>query len=134
MPQVFTNGEQAVVAYWAPWRASVQRQVAVVRFHVAHEVYLGGPNEEAFSGHPLFEVGLSGTEFAEVKKSPWIAALERRNRVHPDHDRERFVKLRHFILPFHDETFECVAESVVGELVSALDPWVALRDSIGPPA
>jgi hypothetical protein len=35
------------------------------------------------------------------------------NRVHPEHNASRFGSLRHFVLTFHDNTFECVADGAV---------------------
>jgi hypothetical protein len=60
------------------------------------------------------------------RDSPWIAALERRNRVHRLHDPERFASRRHFILPFHDSTFECIADVVEATLPDAAGPAEAL--------
>jgi len=70
------------------------------------------PNDEALNAHPLYGRGLRDYEFAEVENSLWMAELEQANRVHPDHSPRSFADLRHFILPFHDSTFECVARSV----------------------
>ena len=33
------------------------------------------------------------------------------NAVHPHHRREAFLKYEHFVLSFHDSTFECIARS-----------------------
>ena len=101
--------------------------VAVVRFSSSRALYFGSPNDEALNGHPLYELGLTHT-FAEVKNSGWIETLERRNRVHERHDPSRFETLRHFVLPFHDDTLECVARGVQSELVVAEYPGLALRD------
>jgi hypothetical protein len=84
----------------------------VLRFLGVNSVLLGAPNDEALEGHALYEHGLTYYEFVEVENSSWIAALERANRVHPHHSAETFAGLRHFILPFHDSTFECVAREV----------------------
>lgn len=73
---------------------------------------LGGPNDEAYHGHRLWERGLSEVgayRAAEVLDSAWIAVLEEQNRVHPYHRAEAYASYRHFILGFHDSTFECVA-------------------------
>jgi hypothetical protein len=51
-----------------------------------------------------------------VEGSSWIAELETRNRVHPYHRPEAFASLRHYLLTFHDETFECLARDHVMEL------------------
>ena len=52
-----------------------------------------------------------------VLSSSWIRGLERMNRVHDGHSQERFSRLLHFILTFHDTTFECI---------SAADPDVVI--------
>jgi hypothetical protein len=85
---------------------------AIVRFvrELAH--MFGPPNDEAFSGHPLASRGLEPYGVFEVLNSSWIRALEKMNRVHRDHRPDRYHALRHFILSFHDSTFECVAQGV----------------------
>jgi hypothetical protein len=87
-------------------------QRVVVRFAQVKSLLLGAPNDESLNAHPLYGRGLRRYEFAEVEDSPWIAELEEANRVHPSHSPDAFADLRHFILPFHDSTFECVARSV----------------------
>ena len=87
--------------------------LGVVQWLSCGGAVLGGPNDEAYSGHRLWgqglsEIGVYGA--AEVMDSEWIAALEKQNRVHPNHRSDAFASYRHFILGFHDSTFECVAE------------------------
>ena len=84
---------------------------AVVDFITPYAHMFGPPNDEAFSGHPLAERGLRPYGAFEVEGSSWLGTLERMNSVHPYHQTERFKKYRHFILSFHDATFECIAES-----------------------
>src|SRR5690349_22379400 len=83
-----------------------------VRFVGVNSTLFGAPNDEALDSHPLYERGLTFYAFAEVEESPWVSDLERANRVHASHSPESFSGLRHFILPFHDSTFECVARTV----------------------
>jgi hypothetical protein len=74
---------------------------------------MGSPNDEALSGHRLYQSGLSGLPWAgQVEQSEWIADLERQNLVHPHHDTARFTRLAHFILPLKEGTVEVVAENV----------------------
>ena len=74
---------------------------------------MGSPNDEALSGHRLYQRGLSSLPWAgQVEHSEWIAKLERQNRVHPRHDAARFAGLVHFILPLKEGTVEVVAENV----------------------
>jgi len=89
--------------------ATSDEPVAVVTFPRFWATMFGPPNDEAFAGHPLRNRGLRPYGAYEVLDSSWIHQLERMNSVHPHHRRERFLELRHFILSFHDSTFECVA-------------------------
>lgn len=105
------------VAYYTPdsWRPPEPPDgdgevVAVVSFHRCLAHSFGPPNDEALSGHPLYGSGLRPYGAHVVARSSWIAELERRNRVHSAHKAEHFQKYRHYILCFHDSTFECVAE------------------------
>ena len=83
--------------------------VAVVRFDTSATMF-GPPNDEAFHGHPLASRGLRPYRFFEIHNSSWIRSLERMNSVHPNHNEKKFLsRWRHFILSFHDTTFECVA-------------------------
>jgi hypothetical protein len=40
------------------------------------------------------------------------------NSVHPYHRPEGFKSYRHFVLAFHDSTFECIAEGYTCEVTS----------------
>jgi hypothetical protein len=44
-----------------------------------------------------------------VKNSAWLKELEAINAVHSGYKAEAWRDLIHYILPFHDSTFECVA-------------------------
>jgi hypothetical protein len=45
----------------------------------------------------------------KIENSPWIDELEKRNSVHPQHDRKPFLKdSAHYIFTIHDSTLECV--------------------------
>ena len=99
--------------------------IAIVEFNLSRSFMFGSPNDEAFSGHPLYERGLRPYEVFEIENSSWIRKLERMNSVHEHHKPEHFEKYKHFVFAFHDSTFECVAESFEfsiheGSLESAL--------------
>jgi hypothetical protein len=84
---------------------------AVVTFSQVYAHMFGPPNDEAFSGHPLASRGLTPYAAFEVEQSSWLRALQRMNSVHPYHRPEQFAQYKHFILSFHDSTFECIAAS-----------------------
>jgi hypothetical protein len=91
---------------------------AIVRFSCPYASIFGPPNDEAFAGHPLASKGLRPYSALEVRESSWIRRLERMNSVHRCHRPEQFSGYRHFILAFHDTTFECVATGYSHELAS----------------
>jgi hypothetical protein len=83
--------EDCVVFVWSGSRAAI----------------MGSPNDEARSGYRLYSRGLSGgLRAGTVEQSEWIKDLERRNRVHPNHDPARFARLTHFILLLKEDTVE----------------------------
>ncbi len=92
---------------------SASARIAIIEWRGCFGTMLGWPNDEALSGHRLWESGLKEVGYygaAEVRNSSWIAEIEKGNSVHPQHKPERFAALRHYILLFHDSTFECLAE------------------------
>lgn len=120
LPLVLSDEQAAVIAYYeqTPWDGRSVRVVeaeasaeptAIVSFRSCRAMYFGAPNDEAFAGHPLAGRGLRPYAAVEVLGSSWIRQLERMNSVHPHHRPEAFGSLHHYILTFHDSTFECVA-------------------------
>ena len=90
---------------------SSEEPTVIVRFEACYAHMFGPPNDEAFSGHPLYHRGLRPYGNFEVESSSWLRALEKMNSVHPYHHKKRFMQgKRHFVLAFHDSTFECIAE------------------------
>ncbi len=84
--------------------------VAIVTFERPTASLFGPPNDEAFRGHPLAVRGLKPYGAFQIENSSWVRKVERMNSVHPYHRPEAYDKLRHFILSFHDSTFECLAQ------------------------
>jgi hypothetical protein len=83
--------------------------VGVIEFHGVTSIKIGSPNEEVLHGHPLSGHGLELYAVNLVSNSPWIRELADLNRAHPRFREESWVRRRHYVLPFHDETVECVA-------------------------
>jgi len=78
----------------------------------------GAPNDEVFHGHPLDGRGMDGYTAQVVKNSPWLAEVQKMNSVHSCYDPKHWESVKHFILWFHDNTFECLAESLETEVAS----------------
>jgi hypothetical protein len=72
----------------------------------------GFPNDEAQHGHRLWRGKDEQPPFyaaVEVADSAWIEELRNTERVHPRPSEAPFSEARHFVLFFHDSTFECIA-------------------------
>ncbi len=98
--------------------------VALCRFRGVRASYLGTPNDEALTSHPLYEQGLSFYGVFRVDPSPWIRELERfwnKSPTMPTHPRPG----THFIVTMHDGTFECVAHDVSFEVLEGRPAEVA---------
>lgn len=78
-------------------RESEGEPLAIVRFSLCYAYSFGPPNDEAFSGHPLADRGLSPYGAFEVEDSSWLRQLERMNSVHHSHNPERFWRRKHYI-------------------------------------
>ena len=86
----------------------------IVELDLCSLTKFGYPNDEALSGHPLYERGLRGYGVYEVRNSSWVRLQTEQNRVAfpktPDSTQ------RHFIFAFHDSTFECIARGLHASL------------------
>ena len=81
----------------------------VIEFELCSITKFGYPNDEALGGHPLFNRGLEHYGVFEVLGSTWIRQMTDQNRFCFPHTTDS--NMRHFILTFHDSTFECAADS-----------------------
>ncbi|MBI1765509.1 MAG: hypothetical protein HYR56_29180 [Acidobacteria bacterium] len=90
--------------------------LALVKFSRCYSSMFGPPNDEAFHGHPLASRGLTPYGAFVIEISSWIRQLERMNSVHWRHDPDRFWTRKHYVLSFHDSTFECVADGYTVEV------------------
>ena len=86
---------------------------AVVEFRRCLIHRFGMPNDEALHGHRLFGRGLVAYRAHTVERSRWLDEVERINSVHPQHRPESFHDFVHYVLAFHDQTFECLAKDFV---------------------
>ncbi len=145
IPIIVEDEHRTIVAYYVQqsdpdWDGTTVRAVgpdsddelvAIVKFN-SYATMFGPPNDEAFSGHPLAARGLHPCGFFEILDSSWIRGLERMNSVHPYHRKADFLaRYRHFVLSFHDTTFECIASgfevvgtrtgSVIGAIADSID-------------
>lgn len=96
---------------------------AVLEFAGCHLTRFGSPNDEGRPEHALYPKGLAAVAYAvcEVEHSSWARAeMERARRSAERIWGDRFARMyaghqwttRHFLVAFHDSTFECLADDV----------------------
>ncbi len=93
---------------------------AIVRFGQTLVTQFGLPNDEAQKGHALYDRGFEYfSDPGEVLNSSWLRLIEERNKIAFPATSDWMRQYRHFIFQFHDASFECIAESISGELVDS---------------
>lgn len=133
LPHVVSDAGCTIVIFRRPerdpaWDGSYVRVVhagqptpaalGLVEFRGVYLTSFGGLNDEAIDGHPLSGRGLVPYRAHVVRDSLWLAEAERANSVHPQHSGGWHRRYNHYVLCFHDETFECIAESCQAEELS----------------
>lgn len=123
MPVIYAGEGGLLLAYIVskPELNDALEEYAVVKFEGVLQHTFGYPNDEALSGHPLFEAGLQFYAFNEVVESPCLAELGRRNAIAFPGTESHFMSFRHWLVTFHDESLEVIARSakVLGRRVAA---------------
>ena len=110
--------------------ADDEEAVGQLQFQRLLSSSFGAPNDETFEGHPLHGSGFEPYRAMRVVNSKWVPRLEKMNSVHQHHDPATYASMEHFIFPFHDTTFECVAKSFsVSKVKSRLSD--AVRAAVG---
>jgi hypothetical protein len=112
-PLLVQSEHRAFVAFYLD--PDDEAEVGVIEWIGRRGAVLGGLNDEAGQGHPLWAARFDADVYGgfEVVNSQWIRDWERANRVRLRHDRARFAAVHHWLLGFHDSTFECVARGWV---------------------
>ncbi len=116
MPLLAQGSRDAVLVFRAQTEPGGQAKTGVVEVSACWVSQFGYPNDEALSGHPLYGRGLGFYGIYEVLDSSWVARLDAQNRgAFPD---LAPPPKRHFIITFHDETFESLADDLTARIAS----------------
>jgi len=125
MPQVYSNGHKTYLIYLVnqpdpEWDGSCATVIdntsattyplALVEFVRPDTHRFGTVNDEASNGHPLYDKGLELYSAHIVENSTWINELKTIQKVHPYFKESMWTDKKHFILFFHDEMFEIIAQ------------------------
>ena len=125
MPQIFSNGHRTYLIYLINepdpnWDGTYTTMIdntsetlyplALVQFIRPNTHRFGTVNDEAANGHPLYGKGLEFYSAHTIENSRWIEELKNIHKVHPGFSESHWTKEKHFLLFFHDEMFEIIAE------------------------
>ena len=97
-PTLLANEDTLQIAYYV---YGGDDAVALVVFSGLEAHYFGPPHVDAVDRHPLHSRGVDIYGAFEVHDSSWIRELRQIS--------GRRIEGRHFIITFHDITFECIA-------------------------
>lgn len=146
LPHVLSSGLRTILIYMVSepdpaWDGSYANLVdpasdaseplAIVEFNHCYAHRFGGHNDEVIAGHPLYGKGLQAYRAHEVANSRWLASEQAINSVHRGYRPEAWTSLKHYLLEFHDEVFECLTKGYEVQLArcsfrEAVD-WAAGR-------
>jgi hypothetical protein len=139
LPHIISNGSTTVLLCLAnvprpDWDGTNPRSVSTsdegtsieLTFRSCSSIKFGSPNDEVLHGHPLYGRGLEFYAAHRVHNSSWIGELEAIQASHHNYRGPGRVRGDHYILAFHDETFEAVADRVdVRTVQGTLDALLA---------
>ncbi|MBD1432702.1 hypothetical protein H8B06_07700 [Sphingobacterium sp. DN00404] len=119
-PTILSNDNELFIAFYADRQNSstIPQERNIIHdtgiFALKFKVYLkyafGLPGEETIQGHPYSKLGMKSYSFYELKNSELIKSLQDIEKVHPQYNPKKWEMYRHYILTFHDNMFECIAQ------------------------
>lgn len=133
MPHRLANGHRTFLLFYLPdsySEGSRTESIALAQFHQCVSSKLGDPNEDVLRFHLLYGKGLEPYTAQIVRNSKWVNELEAINKMHPQYDQDFWRTLKHYILWFHDETFECVAKSYEVEVFQKYEPTESMNEML----
>lgn len=99
-------------SYVTEMRTMDIHRIVLVEFIGSYAFQFGGPNDEVIGGHRLWGRGLNPYSAHVIANSRWLAEMEQINKVHPRYHPDKWKTLKHYLLLFHDENFECLARGL----------------------
>lgn len=126
LPHVISNGDKTFLIYYIGesnpiWTMQTHQITdlktehdditALVEFKRCYCYRFGGINDEVIDGHRLFEHGLEAYEAHIIENSKWIKEESKINSVHSNYSQTLWDNRKHYIFTFHDDIFECIADS-----------------------
>ena len=119
-PIILSNDSELFIAFYAdierpfglPQKCNTIYDTGIfaLKFKVYLKYLFGLPGEETIQGHPYSKLGMKSYSFYELKNSDLIKSLQEIEQVHPQYNEDKWKMYKHYILTFHDNMFECIAQ------------------------
>lgn len=119
-PTILSNDNELFIAFYADRESSstipqerntvFDTGIVALKFKTYLKYTFGLPGAETIQGHPYSKLGMKSYSFYELKNSDFIKSLETIEKIHPYYDSTKWEKYKHYILTFHDNMFECIAQ------------------------
>ena len=119
-PTILSNDNELFIAFYADKKNSssipLERDIIygtgifALKFKGYLKYAFGLPGEETIYGHPYSKLGMKSYSFYELKDSDLIKSMQGIEKVHPHYNPKKWELYRHYILTFHDNMFECIAQ------------------------
>ena len=119
-PIIISNDGELFVSFYInketdsiePYKRNIVYDTGIItlKFKIYLKYMFGIPGNETIEGHPYSKLGMKSYSFYELKKSPLINDLKSIEKIHPYFDENKWTKYKHYIITFHDNMFECIAQ------------------------
>lgn len=119
-PTILSNDNNLFIAFYADKQSSLaipherntiyDTGIFALKFKFFLKYTFGMPGDETMHGHPYSKLGMEPYSFYELRNSDFIKSLQDIAKIHPYYDPEKWKLYKHFILTFHDNMFECIAQ------------------------
>lgn len=120
-PTILSNDNELFIAFYADQKRALsdptERNIIydtgifALKFKRYLKYLFGLPGNETLNGHPYQKLGIKSFSFYELRDSDLIKELQNIDKVHPYYDSGKWKTYKHYIITFHDNMFECVAQS-----------------------
>jgi len=84
--------------------------IFALKFKAYLKYTFGLPGNETIKRHPYSKLGMKSSSFYELQNSNLIKELQEIEKGHPYYEPNKWNSYKHYILTFHDNIFECIAQ------------------------
>ncbi|SFB86217.1 hypothetical protein SAMN05421780_101798 [Flexibacter flexilis DSM 6793] len=119
-PTILSNDNELFIAFYADKQSSstipqerntiYDTGIFALKFKAFLKYTFGLPGDETIQGHPYSKLGMKSYSFYELRNSDLIKSLQDIEKIHPNYNPEKWKMYKHYILTFHDNMFECIAQ------------------------